>query len=777
MRMRVARMWNMVVGLAALTFLTVGFGTLHAQPALPIPEPGMDESVTPAPTPLFQPFQPGRVAYPTPMPAPFAPQYSSGPLAQPAVTPAPVIPSPHSALSVPSDYPRQAPRPTPTLQAAPATYEDAIPTEPGLDLSDQPSLLEPTPLPLPAATPQAGQRASAKPQQPPAAPAARRVTHQPQPAREVAPSPDQINHWVAQANKTQDAALATRIGWALYNRDEIGSAGLWFSQALNWDSQLGEAAYGLALTKYREGDLSSSEAIVNFRGNSYPKMKTLEGDIYSRRAMDYYSLKRYGQSVENMNRAAACRSLTNDEQIVLGWSYYYTKNYKASSKVFQRLYDQNRDPQSAQGLHASLDKLGEYDRLDRMAARGGPIKKVYVGYAARRYYEASLYRASYAVGGGKIYPELVNMDSPSVAFGIGYRSKSGTEGQGQLNMSVLPIIQGQFSPAEKTVLSAWIKRITLDAGNPGNGAWIGSLPRSYQPYVVKPQTEFNNLWEFGVGFSYVDWVSYYLQIGTTPQNGPLSARPTGTGGIIYRDLHGYYQGEIYSKSIDQSVLSYVGMQDPYTGMYWGRVQETGGSVSIFRSIGKKNTIFAKASYGWIDGTNVEDNTHFGAVVALSHEFNPKGFEYVTVGPAVSYEAYGNNQNHFTYGHGGYFSPSSLLQGIIQVQFLTKEGRRWLAAGSAGAGLQTNEQASAPYFPLKPDGRNYSSTSSTTGVGMINVTAGYLINRNWMLGGSTGFNVTADYNEGFINIWVRYFFEPRNGLIRDDLGLQGLTPVY
>ena len=118
-----------------------------------------------------------------------------------------------------------------------------------------------------------------------------------------------------------------------------------------------------------------------------------------------------------------------------------------------------------------------------------------------------------------------------------------------------------------------------------------------------------------------------------------------------------------------------------------------------------------------------------------------------------------------------------MQGIIQLQFLTREGRRWLAGGSVGAGWQTNEQDGAPYFPLRPDGRNYSSTSSSSVIGLINLTGGYLISPNWMLGCFACYNVTADYNEGFFNIWVRYFFEPRNGLIRDDLAAQGLGFFY
>lgn len=677
-------------------------------------------------------------------------------------------------LFVPSDYgtPTPAPQPTPDSEPPPPVEEDFIPGDTGPDLSAPPQLLdlepsstvgEPSVLPAAAASP----TPAPKPRPRPAS------------TQSVAPSASQVNSWVVQANRTQDAALATRIGWAFFNREDFGSAGIWFSQALDWDPKLGEAAYGLALTKFRERDLASAEAIVNFRGGSYPKMKALEGDIYVQRSLDYYGMKRYGQSLEYMQKAAACRPLTRDEETILAWNYYQTRNYAEAAEIFERLYNRSRDEQTAQGLYASLSKLQDYEQLDRLATAGGPLKTVYATYEARQYYEAGLYRASADTGGDKIYPELMNLNGPSLALGLGYATKSGTEGEGQLATGVLPIFFGQFSPGEKTIISAWIKRITLDAGTLNNGAQVGNFPRQFEQYAQDPITEYDDLWEFGVGFAYIDWWSFYFALGTTPQNGPLSARPIGNAGIIYRDLDGYFQGEIFSRSVRQSLLSYVGMVDPYTSgnNAWGRVVETGGSLSAFRSIAPLWTVYGNVAYGWLDGSNTEDNTHFSATLAFSREFNVKGFEYVTVGPAFSYEQYDNNQNHFTYGHGGYFSPEYLFQGIIQAQFLTKEGRRWLAAGSVGAGLQTNKQAGAALFPLDPDGRDYPGSESTTGIGLINVSGGYLFNPNWMVGGSAGFNVTADYNEGFINIWVRYFFEPRNGLVRDDLGLQGLTTVY
>ena len=104
------------------------------------------------------------------------------------------------------------------------------------------------------------------------------------------------------------------------------------------------------------------------------------------------------------------------------------------------------------------------------------------------------------------------------------------------------------------------------------------------------------------------------------------------------------------------------------------------------------------------------------------------------------------------------------------RFLTSEGKKWIAAGSLGIGYQSNNQASSPYFPLAEDGRFYPSTTSSSAIGLISAQGAYLISPNWLIGGELGYSVTADYNEGSIGLYVRYFFEPRNGLLRTDLGL-------
>jgi hypothetical protein len=65
---------------------------------------------------------------------------------------------------------------------------------------------------------------------------------------------------------------------------------------------------------------------------------------------------------------------------------------------------------------------------------------------------------------------------------------------------------------------------------------------------------------------------------------------------------------------------------------------------------------------------------------------------------------------------------------------------------------------------------YAAEESSTVIGLIGAQGAYMVSPNWLIGGQLGYAVTADYNEGSIGLYVRYFFEPRNGLLRTDLGL-------
>ncbi len=743
---------------AALAQNTTAPATVAASPApaaplaaIPTPPatPGLAPGLTPEPDSLFVPVVPGAtpVATPPPPKQPFVPSDIPAPAIQSTPETVDTVDASDPSMGTPDLLEPMTLRPGATPTPAPATRLSPYAT--------------PTPVPTPAATRTYTSQSSTTTTA--AKPTPRRT------AVSEAVSGERLSQMMSQARSNRSASQATGVGWALFQRKDYESAAMWFEQAISWDTSYGEAFYGLALTKFTTGDTTQAEAIAGYRTNSYPKMRTLMGDILVRRGMEDYEAKQYAKTIEALNKASDYRALSRNERIIQGWSYYYLRDYQSSANIFERLYRSRPDKPSAEGLYASLARTKDWARLEKIAGEvPGPLNRIYMTYETEQYYKSGLYVAAYD-SNPKAYPALANIDAPSVSMGFEYAQKSGAEGESQLTTTRVPAFQGKFSPANRVTISAEVARLTLNSGDPNDGALIGTPPEEFQPFNQDITTNYNDLYEVKARIEYQDWITPYLELGGTPFNGPLAARLTGRGGIQYRHSSGYVQGEVYSQSIRESVLSYVGLDDPYvSGQSWGRVQETGGSVQVFQGLREDIAAFAKASYGVITGTNVEQNTHLALVGSISKLFKPEGFEYVTIGPAVSYEQFENNQNHFTYGNGGYFSPQYIIQGIIEAQALTTEGLSWLARGSIGAGGQQNEQDASPYFPLDPDGRDFESQSSTTGIFLINAEGGVLLTPEFMVGTKLSYAVTADYNEGMATIYVRYFFEPRAGLFRSDL---------
>src|SRR3546814_13347591 len=73
---------------------------------------------------------------------------------------------------------------------------------------------------------------------------------------------------------------------------------------------------------------------------------------------------------------------------------------------------------------------------------------------------------------------------------------------------------------------------------------------------------------------------------------------------------------------------------------------------------------------------------------------------VSVGFNVNYQNYDNNQNYFTYGHGGYFSPQSFLSVNFPLRYWTNDGPMSIQA-SVAPGSQSYDQQGEPVYPTEP----------------------------------------------------------------------------
>ncbi len=67
--------------------------------------------------------------------------------------------------------------------------------------------------------------------------------------------------------------------------------------------------------------------------------------------------------------------------------------------------------------------------------------------------------------------------------------------------------------------------------------------------------------------------------------GALDPTLVGRAGLTGVQDWGNWDVSIYRNSVKQSILSYTGLIDPYTGNTWGRVSEDGLSLSAYDNLG------------------------------------------------------------------------------------------------------------------------------------------------------------------------------------------------
>ena len=223
----------------------------------------------------------------------------------------------------------------------------------------------------------------------------------------------------------------------------------------------------------------------------------------------------------------------------------------------------------------------------------------------------------------------------------------------------------------------------------------------------------------------------------------------------------YSTGRVWleRRPVTDSVLAYAGTVDPVTGTLWGAVMKTGGGASY--SYDKNGGgIYADGSYYGYRGFNTAKNNSIQANVGGYLRAFRDGSSNVTAGINVNYQNYDNNQNYFTFGNGGYFSPQSFLSVSFPVHYTYKQGALEVNADAA-PGYQSFNQDAALIYPKDPtaqailndlkaendDVRSEFDSLSKTGFGLtVGGSAYYGIDPATRVGGQVSFNTFGAYKE-------------------------------
>ena len=262
-------------------------------------------------------------------------------------------------------------------------------------------------------------------------------------------------------------------------------------------------------------------------------------------------------------------------------------------------------------------------------------------------------------------------------------------------------------------------------------------------------------------------------------------------------------------AVKDTQLSYAGMNDTgtasptYAGNIWGGVVSTTGGIKLgFGRANSGNGFYISADAGLLKGDHVQTNQKLEGATGATFRARNWGAGSLTVGAMVFAMHYQHNESGMTYGQGGYFSPR--YYGLASVP-ITISGR----GGSGGSnfhyavgvalGVQTFQQAEAPFFPLNPSLQlalqttlactplqaaahtcaEYPATTSTAFTYAANSEVSYLFGRHWYIGGFAGGDNTRNFNDFSGGFFFRYVFRKQHEADGFPSGLfpvQGFRPV-
>ncbi|MFB9136083.1 cellulose synthase subunit BcsC-related outer membrane protein [Vibrio olivae] len=380
--------------------------------------------------------------------------------------------------------------------------------------------------------------------------------------------------------------------------------------------------------------------------------------------------------------------------------------------------------------------------------------------------------------------QITERTSSWVQGGIEVRGRDGENGLSRLTEARAPL-EWSTVPFGDARLSLNIDAVTLDSGTTsadanrrfGTGALIqgqvalaegvSSLDGDVLPDVASQGAQSQSGVELAMSLRDKH---YQLDIGTTPLG---LEQTTLVGGITLIAPLGDYTDLSLSaerRAVKDSLLSYVGMKDSFSGKYWGQVTQNGLSIQLNYDDGEVG-YYANAGAWRYVGHNVEDNNAVKVGAGMYLRPYKTDSRQLQIGSHLSYQDFDDNLSYYSYGHGGYFSPQNYVSVSFPVEYTQELSKLSFSVGGA-LGYQSYSQDEADYFPghsaLQSTLDGYAtaglveearySAESTDGIGYsFQARLGYKIKRDLMLEARVAYDTFGDYNESKAQLSLRHSF--------------------
>ncbi|EJM65343.1 Tfp pilus assembly protein PilF [Pseudomonas sp. GM50] len=357
--------------------------------------------------------------------------------------------------------------------------------------------------------------------------------------------------------------------------------------------------------------------------------------------------------------------------------------------------------------------------------------------------------------------KILQERSAYVTQGVSIRSNNSESGLSKLTDVETPLEIN--IPLDESRVALRVTPVSLNAGSASGEALSRFGSGAQSDGVGSQKAE-------GVGLSVAiqrPADGFKADLGTTPLGFKYT---TATGGIsidrpVSDTSNVRYGVSVSRRPVTDSVTSFAGTTDKRSGQSWGGVTANGGRGQLSFDDNEVGA-YGYASWHQLLGNHVESNNRSelgsGVYWYLQNATDSK----LTVGLSMTGISYANNQDYFTYGHGGYFSPQTFFALGVPVTWAQRSGRlTYQVKGSVG--VQHFEQDSADYFPndkalqaasgLRYEGQN------KTGIGYsVAAAAEYKVASNFLLGANLGLDNAHDYQQLSGALSLRYQFEDISG---------------
>ncbi|MGA2207188.1 MAG: cellulose synthase subunit BcsC-related outer membrane protein [Terracidiphilus sp.] len=269
--------------------------------------------------------------------------------------------------------------------------------------------------------------------------------------------------------------------------------------------------------------------------------------------------------------------------------------------------------------------------------------------------------------------------------------------------------------------------------------------------------------------------------GYTPANFLVS---TFTARFQWQPGNGPVTFSLVRDSEKDSQLSYAGLRDPAgntlttLGQIWGGVISNQGLVQVAHGDAESGFYFA-AGGQYLTGHNVVKNSRVdGTGGAYWRVFASPEFGSLNVGANFFAMHYANNQNAFTHGMGGYFSPQAYFLGNVPFSWAGHYETRWHYNIVGALGVQAFQEDSTPLWPLAGDKPLETSQNNPMLPAVTSVSANYdfhsqvayQIGPHWFAGAYLAANNTRNYSYASVGFFVRFMFREQPSAAAAPTGL-------